>query len=86
MAEDVEKPKAKRPKKEIINEVVEDNAIEPFIDSGTVKTGLGLFCLFTAILLFVAFFSYLFTWKEDQDKVLNFSWKKGLILILILHH
>ena len=75
MAEDVEKPKAKRPKKEIINEVVEDNAIEPFIDSETVKTGLGLFCLFTAILLFVAFFSYLFTWKEDQDKVLNFSWK-----------
>ena len=26
-------------------------------------------------MLFIAFGSYLFTWKDDQDKVLNFSWK-----------
>ena len=29
----------------------------------------GSFCLLLAILFFVAFTSYLFTWDEDQDKV-----------------
>ncbi len=36
----------------------------------------GLLCLFIAVYLFVAFFSYLFTWYIDQDKVLNMmNWK-----------
>ena len=35
----------------------------------------GIFTLFFSILLFVSICSYLFTWKYDQDKVLNFSWK-----------
>jgi len=34
---------------------------------------LGLLCLFTAAYLFVAFFSYLFTWYIDQDRIFNFS-------------
>ena len=31
----------------------------------------GTFCLLLASFLFIAFSSYLFTWREDQDKVLN---------------
>ncbi|WP_235295145.1 FtsK/SpoIIIE family DNA translocase [Portibacter lacus] len=34
----------------------------------------GLFCWLVAIYLAIAFASYLFTWKMDQDKVLKFSW------------
>jgi DNA segregation ATPase FtsK/SpoIIIE, S-DNA-T family len=34
---------------------------------------LGVFLMFIAAYLFIACFSYIFTWKEDQDKVLHFS-------------
>ena len=39
---------------------------------------LGILCIFLAVYLFIAFTSYLFTWQEDQDRVLQFSW--GLLL------
>lgn len=39
---------------------------------------MGLLCLFIATYLFIAFFSYLFTWDIDQDRVLHF--KGSLIL------
>jgi S-DNA-T family DNA segregation ATPase FtsK/SpoIIIE len=35
----------------------------------------GLLCLFFALYLFVAFTSYIFTWQEDQNHVINFSWE-----------
>lgn len=35
---------------------------------------LGILAFFCAIYLFVAFTSYLFTWRIDQDRVLRFSW------------
>lgn len=35
----------------------------------------GLFCWLVAIYLAIAFVSYMFTWKVDQDKVLRFSWQ-----------
>ncbi len=35
---------------------------------------LGIFLIFFAIYLFIAFTSYLFTWQIDQDSVLRFSW------------
>jgi len=35
----------------------------------------GLLLIFIAIYLTVAFVSYMFTWKIDQDRVLRFSWK-----------
>jgi len=35
---------------------------------------MGIFCWFLAFYLFIAFTSYLFTWQEDQDRVLRFSW------------
>jgi DNA segregation ATPase FtsK/SpoIIIE, S-DNA-T family len=34
---------------------------------------LGIFLIFLASYLFIACFSYLFTWKDDQDKVIHFS-------------
>ena len=39
---------------------------------------LGILAFFFAFYLFIAFTSYLFTWREDQDRVLRFSW--GLLL------
>lgn len=36
---------------------------------------LGLFCYLVAVYLAIAFVSYFFTWKVDQDKVLKFSWQ-----------
>lgn len=35
---------------------------------------VGILCLFSALYLFIAFTSYLFTWSQDQDRVLRFSW------------
>ncbi len=35
----------------------------------------GLLLMFIAVYLTIAFVSYLFTWKIDQDRVLRFSWK-----------
>lgn len=35
---------------------------------------LGIICMFLAFYLFIAFFSYLFTWETDQSDVQNFSW------------
>ncbi|HOY41461.1 MAG TPA: DNA translocase FtsK [Chitinophagales bacterium] len=75
MAEEVVKEKVKRVKKAPVDETIEEGTPAPFIDAETLKTGFGLFFLFLAIMLFIAFGSYLFTWKDDQDKVLNFSWK-----------
>jgi len=34
---------------------------------------VGVFCLFLALYLFIAFFSYLFSWQIDQDRVLQHS-------------
>ncbi|MEM9929007.1 MAG: DNA translocase FtsK 4TM domain-containing protein, partial [Bacteroidota bacterium] len=35
----------------------------------------GMFIIIVSIYFFVAFTSYLFTWKIDQDRVLRWSWK-----------
>ena len=35
----------------------------------------GIVCYLLAIYLAVAFISYMYTWKTDQDKVLQFSWE-----------
>ena len=35
----------------------------------------GALCILISIYLFLAFTSYLFTWSQDQDKVLQFSWQ-----------
>ncbi len=38
----------------------------------------GILLVALGIYLFIAFFSYLFTWQEDQDKVMDYSWKMML--------
>jgi DNA segregation ATPase FtsK/SpoIIIE, S-DNA-T family len=35
---------------------------------------IGIICMLSAAYLLIAFVSYLYTWRFDQDKVLNFSW------------
>lgn len=35
---------------------------------------IGVLCLFFGLIFFLAFTSYLWTWKEDQNWVLNFEW------------
>jgi S-DNA-T family DNA segregation ATPase FtsK/SpoIIIE len=42
-------------------------------DREKIKTIFGTFLLISSLFLFVACLSYLFTWKHDQDKVLNKS-------------
>ncbi|MBK8546668.1 MAG: DNA translocase FtsK [Saprospiraceae bacterium] len=36
---------------------------------------IGVISILTAVYLSIAFVSYLYTWKSDQDKVLQFSWR-----------
>ncbi len=36
---------------------------------------IGVVCLFLALYLAIAFVSYIYTWKLDQDKVLKYSWQ-----------
>ncbi len=36
---------------------------------------LGLFCILLSILLAIAFVSYIYTWRMDQDKVFNYAWQ-----------
>lgn len=42
-----------------------------FLKDERIPKLLGLFSLFTAVYLLIAFVSYLFTWKDDQAFVLN---------------
>ena len=41
---------------------------------GRITKILGVLCGFFALYLVIAFISYLFTWKADQDQVLKLSW------------
>jgi len=45
----------------------------PFSDPRLPKI-CGIICLFLSFYILVAFISYIFTWKADQDKVLMYSW------------
>ncbi len=38
----------------------------------------GILLIALAVYLFFAFFSYTFTWKQDQDKVMDYSWSTML--------
>jgi S-DNA-T family DNA segregation ATPase FtsK/SpoIIIE len=60
-----------KPIKEELPEIFPDTVI---FTKNNLKKYFGIFCLFIAIYLSIALFSYFFTWKVDQDKVLDFSW------------
>lgn len=49
-------------------------ALKLGINDERVPKLFGILSLFLALYLFIAFTSYLFTWKIDQDRVLRFSW------------
>jgi len=44
-------------------------------DSERVSKLVGIFLLFLSFYFFIAFVSYLFTWKNDHDIVFHFSWE-----------
>ena len=64
MATNKHKKKAPPPKRTFKFDVIDER----------VPKIMGIFCWFIAFYLFIAFTSYLFTWQEDQDRVLRFSW------------
>lgn len=47
----------------------------PFLTQERVRTIMGIACIVLSIVMFIGFGSYFFTWQEDQDKVLEFSWR-----------
>lgn len=49
--------------------------VSPFFTPLRVKKGLGIGMLLLSVFMVIGFISYFFTWKEDQDKVLEFSWR-----------
>jgi DNA segregation ATPase FtsK/SpoIIIE, S-DNA-T family len=49
-------------------------ALKMGVNDERVPKLLGIICMFLAFYLFIAFFSYLFTWETDQSDVQNFSW------------
>ncbi|MCB0689253.1 MAG: DNA translocase FtsK 4TM domain-containing protein, partial [Saprospiraceae bacterium] len=50
------------------------NSIKDRVSDKRIPKILGVMILLLSLYLFVAFVSYLFTWKADQDQVLDFSW------------
>lgn len=50
-------------------------ALEPFFTRTRIRKGAGFALVLTGIFLTVAFLSYFFTWKADQDQVLETSWR-----------
>ena len=69
-------PKTKSDKGFELNETkpIDEMPVKNFFTDGRFPKIIGLiFILFSAILA-ISFVSYLFTWKQDQDKVFQFSW------------
>ncbi|MBK8502845.1 MAG: DNA translocase FtsK 4TM domain-containing protein [Saprospiraceae bacterium] len=50
------------------------DSIKESVTDKRIPKVLGVLVLLLSLYLFVAFLSYLFTWKTDQDQVFNFSW------------
>ncbi len=69
-------PKEKEPKEgEEPIAPAKPSGLKAFLaDERTVRIA-GLACTFMGLLLGAAMFSYIFTWKADQDKVFEFSWR-----------
>ncbi|MEO5674751.1 MAG: DNA translocase FtsK 4TM domain-containing protein [Chitinophagales bacterium] len=61
-------PKKKREKKST------ESGFKILLHDERTPKAIGLLFLLASLYLFVAFTSYLFTWKVDQDQVFHFSW------------
>ena len=71
------KPRNKPKTKKQIVEKVHPKERFAFLKDGRFQQISGLLLMLTSVLIFIAFTSYIFTWKADHDKVTN-SWL-GLI-------
>jgi S-DNA-T family DNA segregation ATPase FtsK/SpoIIIE len=49
--------------------------LNPFFTPNNIKKGVGIGLLLLSVFMVIGFLSYFFTWKNDQDKVLEFSWR-----------
>ncbi len=68
--------KASSPKKKPVKSRKKKSTKKSFSWSDErIKKITGFVIIFAAIFLGIALVSYLFTWKQDQDKVLQFSWR-----------
>jgi len=70
VAEPAEKKAPKEPRKK---REKKSSGIKSVIQDERTPKMFGLIFLLSALYLFVAFISYLFTWKADQDKVFHFT-------------
>ena len=66
------KTKSKASEKETLQqEKIEKVEVKKLLKDERTHKIAGSICLLLSIMLFIAFTSYLFTWDEDQDKVLQ---------------
>jgi S-DNA-T family DNA segregation ATPase FtsK/SpoIIIE len=72
MANKLKPAKSKTPEKEAIpTETEEKVEVKQLLKDERTHKITGVVCLLIAFVLFIAFTSYLFTWNDDQDKVIN---------------
>ena len=74
MANSLKKKTTPDPEKLTADKVAEVSVTEVVKDERTTKIA-GSICLLTTVFLFFSMASYLFTWKEDQDKIYQFGIK-----------
>jgi S-DNA-T family DNA segregation ATPase FtsK/SpoIIIE len=53
----------------------QEEQMAPFFTPQRIQSGLGIGLIVFAVILFIAYISYFFTWGKDQSLVLDFSWK-----------
>ena len=66
-----EKKKKENPVQELKQEKEEQVSVKELVKDERTHKIAGIAFLIVSLILFFAFTSYLFTWKEDQDKVLQ---------------
>jgi DNA segregation ATPase FtsK/SpoIIIE, S-DNA-T family len=80
MANKLKPVKSKTPEKEAMpTETEEKVEVKQLLQDERTHKITGVVCLLIAFVLFIAFTSYLFTWNDDQDKVIN----QGYRLLLV---
>ncbi len=69
-------PKTKSDKGFELNETkpIDEMPVKNFFTDGRFPKIIGLIFILFSTILAISFVSYLFTWKQDQDKVFQFSW------------
>src|SRR6476620_4394584 len=68
------KTKSKTPGKDTLKqEKIEQVEVKKLLKDERTHKIAGSICLLVSLLLFIAFTSYLFTWDEDQDKVIQYG-------------